>query len=159
MKNKTKAVSGQIQTVDINSVKSKWYSDIFDEWQPDRKFIDYLKKCIKSGEYLAPIVVVQEEETYYIVNGHHRFYAHAEAGESTIRCIVLEGDFESTAPLRKAEVLLKEYDQETSHRYQFSGYLDRWAAAAEKHNFINKYQPKYSLTLRILRKIKNILKK
>ena len=147
-----------IRHIDREKIKSKWYRDIFAEWQPDRKYVEFIKKKIKDKEYIAPIVVVKEGDFFYIVNGHHRYYAYAEAGEKKIKCIVIEGTFAESEPLRKAEVLLKEFDQKTEYRYQFSGYLDRWAAAAEKHHFINKYRPTYKFRLyKFLKKIKDKL--
>lgn len=148
-----------IQHIEIEKIKSKWYRDIFAEWQPKREFIDFIKKDIKEKNYIPPIVVVQEGDFFYIVNGHHRYYAFAEAGEKSIKCIVIEGTFEESEPLRKAEVLLKEFDQKTEYRYQFSGYLDRWAADAEEHAFINKYRPTYKFRIyKLLKKMKNKLK-
>ncbi|MCP5050161.1 MAG: ParB N-terminal domain-containing protein [bacterium] len=141
-----------VKHIKIEKIKSKWYKDIFTEWHPDKDFVSFLKKRIEEKQYIPPIVVVNEGDVYYIVNGHHRYYAHAEAGEKTIKCIVLEGTFEESEPLRKAEVFLKEFDQGTEYRYQFSGYLDRWAAAAEEHGFINKYRPTYKFRLRKLLK-------
>ena len=149
-----------IQSIDIKKIKSKWFKDIFAEWQPDFDYVAFIKKNIKEKQYIVPIVVVREDDFFYIVNGHHRYYAYAEAGEKTIKCIVIEGTFEDSEPLRKAEVLLKEFDQKTQYRYQFSGYLDRWAAAAEEHNFINKYRPTYKFRLyKFLKKIKDKLKR
>ena len=142
----------------ISELRSHWYENILEEWHPDLAYVDYLKKQIKKGEYLPPIVVVQEDEGYVVVNGHHRYYAHLVMGEKRIKAFVLEGTFEDTEPLRKAEVLLKKYDEKTEYRYQFSGYLDRWAAAAEKHDFINRYRPIhridiYHATRKVLRAI------
>ena len=143
-----------IKLLDIHSVKSKWYKDIMTDWQPDQNYIEFIKKSIENKEYIAPIVVVHETPVYYIVNGHHRYYAHLVSGLDKIKCIVINGTFDESEPLRKAEVLLKKYDQKTGYRYQFSGYLDRWAADAEKHSFINKYRPIYRLGVRsILKKI------
>ena len=98
-------------------------------------------KKLKRKEFVPAIVVVENEDKYLIVNGHHRYYAHLVAGEKTIKAIVIEGTFEDTEPLRKAEVLLKEYDKKNQYQYQFSGYLDRWAAEAEDARFVNKYRP------------------
>lgn len=149
-----------IKYIDTAKIKSRWFRDIFNEWQPDHDYVEFLKKNIKEKQYIAPIVVVRESEVYYIVNGHHRYYAHAQAGETKIKCIVIEGTFEESEPLRKAEVLLKEFDQKTGYRYQFSGYLDRWAAAAEEYHFINKYRPTYKFRLyKFLKKIMNKLNK
>ena len=101
------------------------------------------------------VIVVKEKEGYYIVNGHHRCYASMKMGEKKIKCIVIEGTFEESEPLRKAEVLLKKFDQKTNHRYQFSGYLDRWAASIEGYDFSNRYRPTLSIHLyELLKKIK-----
>jgi uncharacterized ParB-like nuclease family protein len=143
-----------IKYIDIEKIKSKWHKNLITDWQPDKGYIEYLKKKITDNEYTAPIVVVQEGDFFYIVNGHHRYYAYLAAGKKKIKCILIEGTFEESEPLRKAEVLLKEFDQKTGYRYQFSGYLDRWAAAAEEHKFINKYRPTYKFRLyKFLKKI------
>ena len=143
-----------IRIIAIEKVKSKWYEDIFSQWQPDQGYVDHLIKTIREKEYIPPIVVVQEGDIYYIVNGHHRYYAHLKVGEKKIKCIVITGTFAESEPLRQAEVLLKEFDQKTGYDYQFSGYLDRWAAAAEEHHFINKYRPTYKFRLyKFLKKI------
>ncbi len=145
-----------IRHIKIEKIKSKWYKDIFTEWHPNREYVEFLKSNIKKKEYMTPIVVVQEGDFFYIVNGHHRYLAHAEAGEKTVKCFVIEGTFEESEPLRKAEVLLKEFDKKTEYRYQFSGYLDRWAAAAEEHEFVNKYRPTYKFKIyKLLKKIKD----
>jgi hypothetical protein len=136
-----------VRSIDLEKIKSNWYGDIFTQWQPDHGYVEFLIKNIKDNVYIAPIVVVQEGEVYYIVNGHHRYYASLKAGVKKMKCIVIEGTFADSEPLRKAEVLLKEFDQKTEYRYQFSGYLDRWAADAEEHHFINKYRPTYKFRL------------
>ena len=131
--------------ININKIRSHWYDNILEDWHPNPEHIDYLKHKIKKEEYMPAIVLVREADGYVIVNGHHRFYAHIVAGEKQIKAFVLDGTFEDTEPLRKAEVLLKKYDEKTKYKYQFSGYLDRWAAAAEKHDFINRYRPIYRI--------------
>jgi hypothetical protein len=145
-----------VKKVNVDRVKSKWFDDIFAEWRPEPDYIAYLVKQVKDREYMAPIVVVEEAGDYYIVNGHHRYYAHVKAGEQTVKCIVIDGTFEESEPLRKAEVMLKEFDQKTEYKYQFSGYLDRWAADAEEHAFINKYRPTYKF--RLYKFLKKLLK-
>jgi hypothetical protein len=143
-----------IKYIDVEEIKSKWHENLITDWQPDKGYVEFLKKKIANKEYTSPIVVVQEGEYFYIVNGHHRYYAHLITGKKKIKCILIEGTFEESEPLRKAEVLLKEFDQKTGYRYQFSGYLDRWAAAAEEHKFINKYRPTYKFRLyKFLKKI------
>lgn len=134
--------------IDIVQIKSWWHPDLLADWQPNRGYIDYIKQAIRKGDYLAPVIVVKEDETFWIVNGHHRVVAHLELNEKQVKCIILEGTFEESEPLRQAEVLLKKFDRNTGYRYQFSGYLDRWAAAAEKHEFINKYRPTFRFRIR-----------
>ncbi len=148
-----------IKEIDLEKIKSKWVKDIIAEWQPNPEYIAHLKKQLADNEYMPPIVVVREAEGdfFYIVNGHHRYYAYLESGRKQIKCIVIEGTFEESEPLRKAEVLLKEFDQKTQYRYQFSGYLDRWAADAEEQGFINKYRP--TLAFRLYGRLKRIKKK
>jgi ParB-like chromosome segregation protein Spo0J len=146
-----------IQYISLNRIRSKWYTDLLSQWQPDQKYIDFLIKNIEKKSYSPPIVVVREGEWFFVVNGHHRYYAHLQAGESRIKCIVIEGTFEESEPLRKAEVLLKEFDRRTHHRYQLSGYLDRWAADAEKHSFINKYN--ISCGFRLCQFLKKIVRR
>jgi hypothetical protein len=143
-----------VKNIKLEEIKSKWHENLITDWQPDKGYVEFLKKKIVNNEYTAPIVVVQEGEYFYIVNGHHRYYAHLVTGKKKIKCILIEGTFEESEPLRKAEVLLKEFDQKTGYRYQFSGYLDRWAAAAEEYKFINKYRPTYKFRLyKFLKKI------
>lgn len=146
-----------VTTIALEKIKSKWHSDLLTGWEPDRGYIDFIKERIEKNEYIAPVVVVKEEGGFFIVNGHHRCAAHLEAGKKNIRCIVIQGNFDDTEPLRKAENLLKEYDRKTEYRYQFSGYLDRWAAAAEENRFINKYRPTYKF--RIYKSLKKLMKK
>ncbi|MGE5340263.1 MAG: ParB/RepB/Spo0J family partition protein [Candidatus Omnitrophota bacterium] len=144
--------------IPVEKIKSKWYADILDQMKPDMQYISHLTQTIRQRKYIAPIVVTHEENAYYIVNGHHRYYAHAASGEKTVKCIVIDGTFADSEPLRKAEVLLKEFDSKTEYKYQFSGYLDRWAADAENHHFINRYRPtcKFQLYKR-LKTLKNKL--
>lgn len=143
--------------VDIDKVKSPWYKNILEEWTPDQAYIEFIKKKMAGNGYMAPIVVVKEKDDYYVVNGHHRYYAYLVKGMKKIKCILLDGTFAGTEPLRKAEVLLKEFDQRTDYKYQLSGYLDRWAASAEEHGFINQYRPTYRF--RLARWLKKILGK
>ena len=148
----------QIKWIDARMIKSKWHKDLLTDWAPDKNYIKFIQKNIKQNRYIAPVIVVKEKEGYYIVNGHHRCYASMEMGEKKIKCIVIEGTFEESEPLRKAEVLLKKFDQKTNHRYQFSGYLDRWAASVEGCDFTNKYRPTLRIHLyKLVKKIRRRL--
>ncbi len=136
-----------IQYLPIDKIKSHWFKDILKEWQPDEDYICFVRSYIQKQKYLPPIVVVKEGDLYCIVNGHHRFYAHLKEGSKKIKSLIIQGTFEESEPLRKAEVMLKEFDQKTNYIYQFSGYLDRWAADAEEYRFINKFGPTYKFKL------------
>jgi len=156
-KDKRNPDNGGIIYAPLNQVKSPWYTDILNQWSPDLGYIEYIKKQIRDKSYLPPIVVVRQEGHYCIVNGHHRYYAHLSLGEETIKCIVISGTFEESEPLRKAEALLKEFDQKTDYVFQLSGYLDRWAAEAENCHFINKHRP--SLIYKFFKNIKKLKEK
>lgn len=133
----------EVVWLEIDMVRSHWYRDIMEDWQPEPGYIRHLLDMMRQGGYVPPVVAVLEDGAYVLVNGHHRYYAHLVAGEKKIKALVIDGAFEDSEPLRKAEVLLKEYDQSTGYKYQVSGYLDRWAAAVEKHDFVNTYRPVY----------------
>jgi len=149
-----------ILNLPLEKVKSKWYNDILSQWQPDPEYIQYLTSQIEKKAYLPPIIVVQEDDGYYIVNGHHRYYAHILCREKSVKCLLISGTFAQSEPLRKAEVMLKEFDQKAQYRYRLSDYLDRWAAAAENQEFIDKYRPGLGYRLyQQLKKIKTKLKK
>ena len=126
-----------IEIIDISRIKSRWYNNILSDWKPDREYVEFLKKSIKEDHYIPPVIVTKEGHDYCIVNGHHRLYALMELGKEKIKCIVISGTFEDSEPLRKAELLLKEFDKNTDFRYRFSGHLDRWAASLENQNYIN----------------------
>lgn len=69
-----------VQLIPLASIKSPWYEDIVSEWRPDMSYIEFLKKNICRSAYVAPVIVVPEEEHFLIVNGHHRYYAHLALG-------------------------------------------------------------------------------
>jgi hypothetical protein len=139
-------------------LKSKWHEDLIVDWKPDEAYIAYLKEIILKGDYLPPVVVAREGNEYFIINGHHRVYAHRVLGKDKIKCLQIEGTFEESEPLRKAERLLKDYDCCTDYRYGFSGFLDRWSAAAEGREGGTRYRPTLGFQIyRLLRKMKNKL--
>lgn len=131
----------------LSEIRSHWHDNIQEGWQPEQGYIDYLEDKIKNNEYLPPIIVVAETSGYVVVNGHHRIYAQLRLGNKHIKAFVLDGTFKDTEPLRRAEGLLKEYDGRTKYKYKFCGYLDRWAAAAENHGFVNKYRSVYRISV------------
>lgn len=144
--------------IDPMQIKSKWFEDILSQWEPDKKYIEDIIERIECQDYIAPVIVVRENGMFYIINGHHRYYACLKSKKKKIKCLLIDGTFKDSEPLRKAEVLLKEFDQKTGYKYQFSSYLDCWAASADKHDFINRYRPIYSIFPRLRRKLSAIFK-
>ena len=49
------------------------------------------KTQLQAGQSLRPIVVVKHPHTalYAVIDGHHRFFAQLECGQSTIACAVI----------------------------------------------------------------------
>jgi len=58
--------------------------------------VERYKQKIKSGEKVAPIIVVKHPrfEVYAVLDGHHRYYAYLELGKKEVDC-ALAGDFSS----------------------------------------------------------------
>ena len=129
----------------LGQLRSPWHEDLERDWQPREDFITHLKSLYQQGEHWPPVLVVPEGDGFLLVNGHHRVRAALELGLADLEAVVLHMSFEDTEPLRRAEVLLKEFDQGTAYRYQFSAYLDRWAAAQKGEQFVNRYRPVYSV--------------
>jgi hypothetical protein len=140
--NTTGSIEGGIQlssrkveklALDPRLIRSKWHQDLLKDWQPDREYIEFLKSNYRQGNYIAPVVIVRENGEYYIVDGHHRVWAALEMEQKEISCILIEGTFKDTEPLRNAELLLKKFDRDTGFSYGFSGHLRRWSADMENH--------------------------
>jgi len=136
----------KVVNIKLSDLHSYWYNDILQEWHPNPDYIDYLVTQINTEQYISPILAIQENDSYVIVNGHHRVYAYLISGQTHIKGIVINGSFDETEPLRKAEVLLKSFDKKTNYKYHFSGYLDRWATA-KQYEIVNQYRPPRKSTL------------
>lgn len=131
----------QVSSLKLSDVKSFLYKDIRAEWKPNLGYIDYLKREIECGHYVPPIIVVREQDGYIIITGTHRVYTHLVLEKEYINAIIIEGTYESLEPVRKAEVLLKRYDEMTEYKYHFSAFQHLWAAAVEKSDFNCNYSP------------------
>jgi hypothetical protein len=61
-----------------------------------REAVELYKQKIKSGEKIAPIIVIKHPkfEMYAVLDGHHRYYAFLELGKKEVNC-ALAGDFSS----------------------------------------------------------------
>jgi hypothetical protein len=80
-----------------------------------REGVEAYKRRIKSGEKVAPIIVVEHPkyDVYAVLDGHHRYYALLELGKKKIDCAIAgdisgvvfymtkHGYFQPNADLRK----------------------------------------------------------
>ena len=110
-----------VSKISLNKIQSKWYSNLREEFRPNRSHIKMLVNAFKQGEFVPPILVCKSSVTdqFLIVDGHHRVYAAIEAGLTDIDTVFLNLSFAQTEKLRQAEVLLKEFDQENGYKYKF----------------------------------------
>lgn len=123
--------------IPVKEVKSYWHKNIRQDFKPYQPYIDRLVKKIRIRQKIAPILVVKEKDGYVIVDGHHRVFACLIAGKKLVPAILIEGDFEDTKLLRKAEVALKEYDKKTGYKYHFSRVMRMWTQY-NSYNFGNE---------------------
>lgn len=115
--------------IDIGKIRSYWFEDIQKDWIPERDLLASIKKDIQRNSYIPPILVSRcGNDSYYIVDGHHRYLAHYELGFKKISCIVLPYGFKQTEKLRQCESLLKEIDKETKNQYNLSGFMQDYIA-------------------------------
>ena len=113
-----------IKNIPVNEISSNWYKDILKEWKPNKEAIASIQKEYEQNGKLIPIIVSTEKDgTHKIVDGHHRYYAAKIMKLNKIDCVVLKLSFEDTKKIRDAEVLLKEFDQETNYEYSISSFM------------------------------------
>ena len=121
--------------VDVSRIKSKWHSDVVNDWSPDPKAIESIKQRIRAGASVAPIVVVREGDDFYVVDGHHRLRAQLELDCQKVKAVIVKDlSWESTQALREAEVKLKQFDKETGYKYNLSSFYQRHVS-----NSLNNY--------------------
>ncbi len=147
-----------IETIPLNSIGSNWYDDLLKEFKPNRNFIEHLVSNIREGYPIAPIILCRDKdpERYLIVDGHHRVYAALEAESTNIPSIVLDMEFNQTNKLREAEVLLKEFDQETGFKYGLSSFFKKHIAYSLNQYFSGYYDRKLFRNTRLFRVLRRI---
>ena len=124
-----------IKAIPIEKIISHWHEDIVNDWTPEPKLLEAIKKAFKNNETIAPVVVLETGSKYKIVDGHHRVRSAIDLGISEINSVILRDmTWEDTEPLRKAEVLLKQFDKDTSYRYGVSSFFKDYLA-----NTLNTY--------------------
>ena len=150
-----------VEAIPLNSIGSNWYDDLLKEFKPNRKFIEYLvskhsRRQPNSSDYFMPD---KDPERYLIVDGHHRVYAALEAESTNIPSIVLDMEFNQTNKLREAEVLLKDFDQETGFKYGLSSFFKKHIAYSLNQYFSGYYDETFRNTrlFRVLRRIKQTI--
>ncbi len=150
-----------VESIDIQNIHSNWYSNILLDWRPDQNYIKQIINRYKQKKPIAPILVSAESDgKYLIVDGHHRYYAACKFGLKSIDSIILDMSFDETLNLRKAEILLKEFDKNTSYKYMMSSYFKSYMGYRLNRHYANAFKSsmfKQSVLYRALRKIKRII--
>jgi hypothetical protein len=158
--NVSKDCLGGIKKVAMENIKSYWYKDIKEEWQPEKDYIKYLKKENEKGNWLPPLLVTSNyDKCYYIVDGHHRYYAAKELGKRHIECLIIPMKFEETDKLRKCEILLKQFDEDTRYKYDMTGFLRNYLVFKLNKHYFNDYFKKVNKKARVGCLINRITKK
>jgi hypothetical protein len=147
-----------VQKISINRIHSYWYKNIEKEWKPNKEAILAIENHYNQFHKLTPIILSTETDgKYYIVDGHHRFYAALKLGLDTIDSVVLDLAFEQTKKIRDAEILLKQFDQETNYEYNLSAFVKSYLGYRLNRYYSNSFKLKMrsqKTWYKILRKIK-----
>ena len=150
-----------VKKVELVEIKSEWYKNIFEEWNPDKQAIQILQDEYKSNCTFFPIVLSTEKDgTHKIIDGHHRVYAAFSLNLAEIDAVITNLTFEETEKIRKAESLLKEFDNETNYNYSISSFMKEYWANKLNRYYVNSFiglMRHQKLHYRILRKIKRLI--
>jgi ParB-like nuclease domain len=97
----TRPTRGQEINIDVFQNPKKYLvrvpiEEIVADIKVTREGVDGYKQKIKSGEKIAPLIVVKHPkfDKYAVLDGHHRYYAYLELGKKEVDC-ALAGDFSS----------------------------------------------------------------
>lgn len=151
---------GGVQPVKLSEIKSAWYQDILKEWKPDPSAIKNLVCSYKENKSFFPIVLSTEKDgSHKIIDGHHRFFAASQLKLESIDAIIINLEFSKTENVRKAEALLKEFDDETKYEYNLSQFYKHYSAFSLNRHYYNVYNRlmiRNTKIYRILRRLKRI---
>lgn len=115
-----------VEQLPLAKVKSR-YTDIAREWNHRDKPVTTLVENFQKGGGCFPILVSTEADgSHIVIDGHHRLCAATIAGRSTIPAVVAPISFAESAPLRKAESLLKAFDKAHGYRFETAGFGREW---------------------------------
>lgn len=150
-----------VRKIELNQIGSNWYTDIQKEWKPNSEAIKTLKKVYEESGKFIPILLSKESDgSHLIVDGHHRYYVALELGLKDIDAIILNMSFDETKKIREAEVLLKQFDQETNYEYGLSSFMKSYLGYRLNRYYSNSFKQKMrsqKLWYRVLRKIKQMV--
>ena len=127
--------------IKLDKIKSYWFEDITKEWIPDKEYSNFLKTHLRRGKSILPILLSKEQDgSHYIIDGHHRYYAALTSGAQSINAIVADITFEESEQIRKAEVLLKQFDKKTGNKYRLSDFLKHYIAFSLNDYYKNAFR-------------------
>ncbi len=145
--------------LNINKIKSYWYSNILEEFKPDNSFIKKIINAYYKNYYVTPILVSTEKNgDHYIIDGHHRYFAQLKLGAKRISCIVANITFKESEPLRAAEASLKKFDNSNNYKYNFSNYFKSYMVYKLNRFFYKNFCSLMS-TMNKRAQLKRIIKK
>lgn len=147
-----------VKKVLLNKIFSNWYQDILNEWKPNDEAIKAIQIEFEKAKKLVPIILSTEKDgRHLIVDGHHRYYAALKLNLKEVDAVILNIPFEKTSKIREAEVLLKQFDQETDYEYNLSTFMKSYLGYRLNRYYSNSFKTKMrsqKLWYRVLRKIK-----
>ena len=147
-----------VKSVPLEKITSNWYSNIEIELQPDNKWILSLISQFEEDGQMAPIILSTESNgDHLIIDGHHRYYAAKKMKLSAISAVITKMKHSETEKFRQAQVLLKEFDNQTHFEYEFSSFLQSYVGFKLNRYYaksFNSNMKKMKLWYRSLRRIK-----
>ena len=150
-----------VKALPLREISSFWFKEIKKEWKPNSEAIDAIKKELNSGKEIAPILVSTEANgEHFIVDGHHRYFAVMDLGLKNINAIILDLSFEKTKKIREAEVLLKQFDEETNYEFGISSFMKSYLGFRLNRFYSNSFKSKMrsqTKWYKALRKIKRLI--
>jgi len=150
-----------IKSIALTNISSNWFADIMKDWKPSSEIISSIMKSYNEDKYFAPIILSTEKNgKNLIVDGHHRYYASVKLNLDYIDAIVVDLTFEETKKIREAEVLLKQFDQETNHKYTLASFMKSYIGYRLNRYYASSFRRKMrsqALWYRALRKIKRVV--
>jgi ParB-like nuclease domain len=142
-----------VEKLPLDKIVSYWCKDLKtlkSDWKRNNVYIDVLKSRFVNREPVPPLLVsrANQDGVHYIVNGHHRYLAAREADLDAVDAIVMPMSFEETEDLRKAELLLKSFDQKTGYQYGLTPFLNDFVAYKLNRFYANDFQQRVGETAR-----------